>query len=168
MRSPAAKPRHTVALAAVTGGVQGRSALAVALMTVSGLPLTVIRAPSTGSTDLTWLSFLSLARSAAVTLPGPAAMRSGTTRRGTLEADAAAVCGTAGAGLAAATEPATAMAGAGRAPAPVAGRDVRRILRSLTVPQLYRPAPMPPRPRPPGDRRAHVSHLAVCAGQCRN
>ena len=70
MRSPAAKPRHTVALAAVAGGVQGRSALAVAAMTVSGLPLTVIRAPSTGSTDLTWLSFLSLARSAAVTLPG--------------------------------------------------------------------------------------------------
>src|ERR1700751_4824411 len=89
MRSPAAKPRHTVALEAVAGGVQGRSALAVAAMTVSGLPLTVIRAPSTGSTDLTWLSFLSLARSAAVTLPGPAAMRSGTTRRGTLAADAA-------------------------------------------------------------------------------
>src|SRR3984885_5822333 len=162
MRSPAAKPRHTVALAAVTGGVQGRSALAVALMTVSGLPLTVIRAPSTGSTDLTWLSFLSLARSAAVTLPGPAAMRSGTTKRGTLGADAA------GGGGAARAEPATATAAAASAPATVAGRDVRRMLRSLTVTQLYRPAPMPPRPRPPGDRRAHVPHLAVCAGQCRS
>src|SRR5579871_235139 len=116
MRSPAAKPRHTVALAAVAGGVQGRSALADAAMTVSGLPLTVIRAPSTGSTDLTWLSFLSQARSAAVTLPGPAAMRSGTTRRGTLAADAARVRETASAGLAAATKPATATMAAASAP----------------------------------------------------
>ena len=60
-------------------------------------------------------------------------MRSGTTRRGTLAADAAAVCETAGAGLAAATEPATATAAAASAPATVAGRDVRRTLRSLTV-----------------------------------
>src|ERR1700751_5167477 len=126
MRSPAAKPRHTVALEAVAGGVQGRSALAVAAMTVSGLPLTVIRGPSTGSTDLTWLSFLSLARSPAVTLPGPAAMRSGTTRGGTLAADAATARETSGAGLAAAPRPATATAAAASAPAMVAGRDVRQ------------------------------------------
>ena len=133
MRSPASKLRHTASLVAVAGGVHGRSALSVEPITVSGLPLTVIRAPSTGRTDLTWLNLRSLARSAVVTAPGPAAIRSGTTRRGTLEAGAAAVRGTGGAGLAAATEPAIATAAAASAPATVAGRDVRRTLRSLTV-----------------------------------
>src|SRR5262245_14750732 len=82
IRSPAAKPDHTARLAAVAGGVHGRSALAGALSTVSGLPLTVIRAPAMGSTALTWLSFLILARSALVAPPGTAAMTSGTTSRG--------------------------------------------------------------------------------------
>jgi hypothetical protein len=58
---------------------------------VSGLPLTVIRAPAMGSTTLTWLSFRSLDRSAEVTPPGTAAMTSGTTRRGT-DAPAADLC----------------------------------------------------------------------------
>src|SRR5215470_9991809 len=82
IRSPAAKLDHTARLAAVAGGVHGRSALAGALSTVSGLPLTVIRAPAMGSTVLTWLSFLILARSAWVAPPGTAAMTSGTTSRG--------------------------------------------------------------------------------------
>src|SRR5215472_7073801 len=82
IRSPAAKADHTARLAAVSGGVHGRSALAGALSTVSGLPLTVIRAPAMGSTALTWLSFLILARSAWVAPPGTAAMTSGTTSRG--------------------------------------------------------------------------------------
>ena len=82
-RSPAANSDHTCRLAAVAGGIHGRSAAAGAPSTVSGLPLTVIRAPSMGSTARTWPSFLTLARSAAVTPPGAAAMMSGTTRRGT-------------------------------------------------------------------------------------
>src|SRR5215472_1943799 len=82
MRSPAANRDHTCWPAAVAGGVHGRSAAAGAPRTVRGLPFTVIRAPATGSTARTWLSFLILARSARVTPPGTAAMTSGTMRRG--------------------------------------------------------------------------------------
>src|SRR6516165_11352315 len=83
MRSPAANRDHTCWLAAVAGGVHGRSAAAGAPSTVRGLPFTVIRAPAMGSTARTWLSLLILARSARVTPPGTAAMTSGTMRRGT-------------------------------------------------------------------------------------
>ena len=93
MRSPAANRDHTCWLAAVAGGVHGRSAAAGAPSTVSGLPFTVIRAPSMGSTARTWLSFLILARSAGVTPPGTAAMTSGTTRRGTAAPAAEAALG---------------------------------------------------------------------------
>ena len=48
IRSPAWKSDHSRGLAAVAGGVHGRSAAAGAASTVSRAPLTVIRAPSIG------------------------------------------------------------------------------------------------------------------------
>ena len=81
IRCPPAKADHIRWLAAVAGGVHGRSAAAGAASTVSRTPLTVIRAPSTASTARTPASFLILARSAAFTPPGTEAMTSGTTRR---------------------------------------------------------------------------------------
>src|SRR5579871_173858 len=80
IRSPAWKADHNAALAAVAGGVHGRSAAAGAASTVISVPLTVIRAPSMASTARTPLISLILARSAAATPPGTEAITSGTTR----------------------------------------------------------------------------------------
>ncbi len=81
IRSPAAKSVHTAVSAAVSGGVHGRSAAAGAASTVSGAPLTVIRAPSTASTARTPLSRRSRARSDGETPPGTEAMTSPTISR---------------------------------------------------------------------------------------
>src|SRR6516162_10692754 len=105
MRSPAANRDHTCWLAAVAGGVHGRSAAAGAPSTVNGLPFTVIRAPAMGSTERTWLSFLILARSARVRPPGTAAMTSGTMRRGTAVPAAEAVAAGRLSGAAARSDP---------------------------------------------------------------
>jgi hypothetical protein len=101
---------------------------------------------------MTWLSFLSLAMSAAVTPPGTAAMTSGTTRRGSLAGalgelgELGSGAGTTRRGVVQAAQVATITRAAASAPATVAGRDARRTLRILTVTQLYKAAGTAPRP----------------------